>query len=134
MRPRCTIRPESITATASPSERAKWKFCSTTSSVVSRLSSRNASIIAWMMAGASPFVGSSTSRSFLGSTIAREMASICFCPPERLPAKACQNFFIAGNSAKMRSRRCSSRGPARAASSRFSRTVSPAKMPMFSGT
>src|SRR5262249_21273630 len=75
--PVCTIRPESITATESPSDLAAWKFCSTIRIVVSDfLSSANAAIRFWMIAGARPLVGSSISTSFLGSAIAREIASI----------------------------------------------------------
>jgi hypothetical protein len=39
-----------------------------------------------MMAGARPLLGSSISSSARGSTMARATASICFCPPESLPA------------------------------------------------
>ncbi len=45
------------------------------------------------MAGASPLVGSSTSSSRHGSTIARAMATICFWPPERFPAGMFQNLL-----------------------------------------
>src|SRR5258706_281235 len=95
MLPACTMRPASITATESPSERAAWKFCSTMRIVVVFLSSANAAIRLLMIEGARPLVGSSTSTSFLGSTIAREIDSICFWPPERFPAGRCQNFFSA---------------------------------------
>jgi len=72
----------------SPSVRTKLKFCSTSRMVVLvSFSSRKAAIRLWMMAGARPLVGSSTSRSFLGSTIARAIATICFWPPERFPAE-----------------------------------------------
>ena len=87
-----------------------------------------------MIAGARPLVGSSTSSRSLGSTMAREIASICFCPPERLPARAFQNLWMAGKRVKIHSSRFASNASSRAASTRFSRTVRPAKMPMFSGT
>ena len=61
-----------------------------------RFSSLNASIMLAMIAGARPLLGSSTSSSWRGSTMARAIASICFCPPESLPAEECQNFFSAG--------------------------------------
>ena len=54
--------------------------------------------------------------------------------PERLPAGRSQNFFIGGKKRKMVSSRSPAGGPERAASTRFSRTVSPAKMPIDSGT
>ena len=139
MAPAWTMRPSSITATRSPSWRAKLKFCSTSRMVVSVcLSSRKAAIMFWMMAGARPLLGSSTSSSFRGSTIARATASICFCPPESSPAGCCQNFLIAGNRPKIQSSRFASMSSARraprAARIMFSRTVRSAKMPMFSGT
>ena len=88
-----------------------------------------------MIAGARPLVGSSISSSFLGSTMAREIASICFWPPERLPAGSCQNFFIAGKKPEDPVEALPRRAArARAASTRFSCTVRPAKMPMVSGT
>jgi hypothetical protein len=49
-------------------------------------SSRKAAIRLCTMAGARPLVGSSTSSSLRGSTIARAIATICFWPPERFPA------------------------------------------------
>ncbi|MNC87692.1 hypothetical protein D3C83_34400 [compost metagenome] len=97
-------------------------------------SSANASIRLLMIAGARPLVGSSISTSFLGSTMAREMDSICFWPPESRPAGSCQNCFMGGKKRKIQSSLFSSGGPLRAASTRFSRTVRPAKMPMDSGT
>ncbi len=91
-----------------------------------------------MIAGARPLLGSSMISSSRGSTMARDTASICFCPPESLPAGWFQNFSTAGNSEKIHFRRSSSIWPAclapRAASSMFSLTVRSEKMPMFSGT
>ena len=91
-----------------------------------------------MIDGARPLLGSSISSSARGSTIARATASICFCPPDSLPAGYSQNFFSAGNSPKIQSSRfassCSARCAARAASSMFSFTVRSVKMPMLSGT
>ena len=87
MAPLCTTRPSSITATVSPSALAIMKFCSTSKIVVRwRLSSRNAVIRFWMIDGARPLLGSSIRISARGSQIARATASICFCPPESLPA------------------------------------------------
>ena len=104
--PLCTTRPSSITATLSPSCLAKLKFCSTSRMVVcAALSSRKAAIMFWMIAGARPLLGSSISSSLRGSTMARETASICFCPPLSLPAGWFQNFFMAGNRPKIHSSR-----------------------------
>lgn len=66
--------------------------------------------------------------------MARAMASICFWPPESVPAAWFQNFFSAGKKPKIHSSRAVSGSPARAARRRFSRTVRSEKMPMFSGT
>jgi hypothetical protein len=97
-------------------------------------SSAKAAIRLLIIEGASPLVGSSTSTSLRGSTIAREIASICFWPPESSPAGRCQNFLSASKKRKIHSRRASSSGPLRAASARFSFTVRPAKIPIDSGT
>jgi hypothetical protein len=131
-----TEKPLSITATASPSDLANRKFCSTTRMVVSGVffSSRNASIMLPMIAGARPLVGSSIRNSLRGSMMARAIESICFCPPESTPAASDQNLSSAGNRPKIQRSRVSSIGPERAAKRRFSRTVRSAKMPMFSGT
>jgi hypothetical protein len=83
----CTTRPLSITATLSPSALAIMKFCSTSRMVVfCAFSSRKASIRLWMIDGARPLLGSSIRISARGSTMARATASICFCPPDSLPA------------------------------------------------
>ncbi len=58
-----------------------------------------------MMAGARPLVGSSISSSLRGSTMARAIDSICFCPPDSTPAASDQNFSSAGNRPKIQSRR-----------------------------
>ena len=85
--PACTTRPLSITATRSPSALAIWKFCSTSRMVVlCAFSWRKASIRLLMIDGARPLLGSSISSSSRGSTMARATASICFCPPDSLPA------------------------------------------------
>jgi hypothetical protein len=86
--PACTMRPPSITATWSPSAVAIATFCSTSSTVVrsSVLSCRSAATRLSTIAGARPLLGSSISSSRRGSIIARATASICFCPPESLPA------------------------------------------------
>ncbi|MNW17135.1 hypothetical protein D3C71_2162140 [compost metagenome] len=70
--------------------------------------------------------------------MARATASICFCPPDSLPAGCSQNFFRAGKKPKIHSSRavssCSAFLAWRAASRMFSLTDKSAKMPMFSGT
>ena len=135
MPPVCATLPSSMTATLSPSRRAKPKFCSTTSSVAApSFSSAKASIMLAMIAGASPLVGSSISSRRRGSTIARATASICFWPPDRLPAGRVQKRFSASKRAKIQSSRCGSGGPERAARTRFSCTVRSAKIAMLSGT
>ena len=67
-----------------------------------------ASIMLLMMLGARPLLGSSTISSRRGSTMARATATICFCPPESLPAGWFQNFSTAGNSVKIHFNRASS--------------------------
>ena len=90
------------------------------------------------MAGARPLLGSSISSSRRGSMMARATASICFCPPESLPAGCSQNLRSAGKNPKIHSSRAVSSWLAlaapRAASRMFSFTDRSAKMPMFSGT
>mmetsp|Transcript_1391 Transcript_1391/g.4076 ORF Transcript_1391/g.4076 Transcript_1391/m.4076 type:complete len:91 (+) Transcript_1391:303-575(+) len=90
------------------------------------------------MAGARPLLGSSITSSSRGSISARAIATICFWPPLSLPAGCCQKVFSAGNRPNSQSSRCASRSARRlaerAASSRFSATVSAPKMPMVSGT
>ncbi|MNO00666.1 hypothetical protein D3C81_2205970 [compost metagenome] len=70
--------------------------------------------------------------------MARAIASICFWPPDSLPAGCSQNFFSAGKKPKIHSKRAVSSWLAffawRAASRMFSFTDRSAKMPMFSGT
>ena len=115
-------------------------FCSTSRIVTPlALSWAKASIMLLMMAGARPLLGSSTISSSRGSTMARATASICFWPPESLPAGWFQNFSTAGNSEKIHCSRClvdlrRALRAERAASSMFSFTVRSEKMPMFSGT
>ena len=86
------------------------------------------------MLGARPLVGSSTSSSFFGSTMARAIATICFWPPDRFPAGWFQNLRRAGKKPQIQSTRAASSGPLRAASTMFSRTVSSENTAMFSGT
>ena len=106
MAPRWTTRPLSITLTSSPTSTATRKFCSTSRIVtpVALISFRH-SISAPTIAGARPLVGSSISRSSRGSTMARAIDSICFCPPESEPARDSQNFFSAGKKPKIQARR-----------------------------
>ena len=78
---------------------------------------RKASIMLRTITGARPLVGSSTSSSRRGSAMARAIASICFWPPERLPAGRFQKRLSAGKRPKIQSRRSASTGPLRAASS-----------------
>ena len=70
--------------------------------------------------------------------MARDTASICFCPPDSLPAGWFQNFSTAGNSLNIHSSRTVSMSDARfalrAASTMFSFTVRSEKMPIVSGT
>ena len=85
------------------------------------------------IAGERPLVGSSISRSSRGSTIARAIDSICFCPPDSAPARESQNFFSAGKKPKIQARRASSSGRARAPSTRFSLTVRSENTAIVSG-
>ena len=85
------------------------------------------------MAGARPLVGSSISSSARGSTMARAIDSICFCPPESAPARDSQNFLSAGKKPKIQARRPSSSGPSRAPSTRFSFTERSEKIAIVSG-
>ena len=66
--------------------------------------------------------------------MARAMESICFCPPERLPARDSQKRLSAGKKPKIHSSRVSSSGPSRAASTRFSFTERSENTAMLSGT
>jgi len=102
--------------------------------VRSRFSSRKAAIIASMMAGASPLVGSSMRISRRGSRMARAIDTICFWPPDSTPAGCVQKVFSAGKNEKIHSIRAMSSGASRAASNMFSRTDRSAKTPMLSGT
>ena len=86
------------------------------------------------IAGAMPLVGSSIRMRRRGSTTARAIESICFCPPESTPAGWFQNVFKAGKKPKIQSSRAAGGGPSRAARIMFSRTVRSAKTPMLSGT
>jgi hypothetical protein len=70
----------------------------------------------------------------IGSTMARPIASICFCPPDSEPAAASHFNFSAGKNASTRSRWSLANPCEPVAISMFSRTVSLPKMPMFSGT
>jgi hypothetical protein len=79
-------------------------------------------------------VGSSIRSSRRGSMMARAIDSICFCPPERLPARDSQNRLSAGKNPKIHARRVSSGAPSRAASTRFSFTVRSENTAMVSGT
>ncbi len=87
-RPRWTTRPSSITATLSPSACATAKFCSTSRIVVARaleLAQRRDQVLHDRRREAlARLVDQAAARR--GSTIARAIASICFCPPESLPA------------------------------------------------
>ena len=58
-----------------------------------RLISVRHSISAPTIAGARPLVGSSISSSLRGSTIARAIDSICFWPPDSVPARDSQNLL-----------------------------------------
>ena len=111
--PACTMRPESITATVSPSERAKWKFCSTTQERrVGCLSSRERL----------DHVVDDRRREALGRLVDQQQLAAARRWRARwrasasarrrgCPAAASRNFFIAGNRRKIHSRRCSSSAP-----------------------
>src|SRR5205085_7363871 len=97
MEPECTTTPLSITATVSPRRLAKLMFCSTSRMVTPlAFNCAKASIMLLMIAGARPLLGSSMISSSRGSTMARDTASICFWPPDSLPAGWLQNFSMAG--------------------------------------
>ena len=66
--------------------------------------------------------------------MARQIASICFCPPDSEPAGDSHFSFSAGKRSSTRSSCGCAKPRAAVASSMFSRTVSLPKMPMFSGT
>jgi hypothetical protein len=84
--PACTTRPSSITATGRPAPWPSGSSARPAGSSCSGLQLAKASIRLLMMAGARPLLGSSISSSSRGSTMARATASICFCPPDSLPA------------------------------------------------
>jgi hypothetical protein len=132
-----TTAPRPSMATSSARLTAKPKFCSTSSMVSpSALSSASLSWICWTTIGASPSVGSSSSSSSGFISSARAMASICCSPPESWPPPVPSRPASAGNSASTRSmvQAAPGRAKRRAASSRFSRTVSDGKMSRVSGT
>ncbi len=87
-----------------------------------------------MIAGARPLVGSSISKRRRGSTMARAIDSICFWPPDSVPARDSQNFFKAGKKPKIHSTRPESSARSRAASTRFSLTLRSEKTAIVSGT
>ena len=99
-----------------------------------RFTSAKHSTSALMIAGARPLVGSSIRSSLRGSMKARAKDSICFCPPDSVPARDSQNLLSAGKKPKIQSSRASSVGPSRAASTRFSFTVRSENTAMVSGT
>ena len=99
-----------------------------------RLISAKHSISATTIAGARPLVGSSIKSNLRGSTMARAIESICFCPPDSAPARDSQNRLSAGKNPKIHSSLASSSGPSRAARTRFSFTVKSENTAMVSGT
>ena len=123
MRPLCTMRPASITATASPSERATWKFCSTSRIVVSVFFSSVQRLDHVVDDRRREALGRlvDQQRACLGSTMAREIASICFWPPESSARGQVPEFFHRRKEAEDPVQaRLVERRRARAASSRFS--------------
>ena len=66
--------------------------------------------------------------------MARAMASICFCPPERLLAAKFQKRLRAGKRPRIQSSRSYRQDRRAGGSTMFSRTVRSVKMPMASGT
>jgi hypothetical protein len=126
-------------ATRSPSARATWKFCSTSSTVVSvRLRSRSAAIRLRTMAGARPLLGSSIRSSRRGSTIAARDREHLLLAARELAGGMEPELLQRREQAEQPLRRAvsswSRRRAERAASSMFSATLRSAKMPMFSGT
>ena len=100
------------TATWSPREEAKLELVDQ-QIVVSLPSSKKASARLWTMIGARPFVGSSINNNFFGSIMARAIATICFCPPESVPAERRQKRFNAGKQPRIESEALPVGSPAR---------------------
>ena len=131
---RCGRRPSP--PTVSPSACATRKFCSTSRIVVSRrFSSRKASIS----------VVDDRRREALGRLVdqqqlarlddgARDGEHLLLSARERAGARAARTSSAPGRGRRSSRAAPASIAPSRAASTRFSRTVRSAKMPMFSGT
>ena len=104
MRPACTMRPASITATESPSDFAAWKvLLHHQDRGTGLLQFREcASTKLWMIAGARPLVGSSISTSLRRlDDGARDRQHLLLAARQQLPAGRSQNFFIGGKNRKI---------------------------------
>src|SRR5215510_13934744 len=88
--------------------------------------------ICWMITGASPSVGSSSSRSRAPVRRMRPIASICCSPPDNLVPWLVSRSWMFGNRSKMRSR-VRPPGFTSGGSIKFSSTSRLAKMPRSSG-
>src|SRR5262249_20670811 len=82
--PPVSIRPRSITCAYSAIRSASSESCSTSTTVIARVSStsRRASKMLFTTFGASPMLGSSTRRMAGSISSARPIVSICCSPPE----------------------------------------------------
>src|SRR5512134_1053974 len=132
-----TILPVSSTYVLEETFIACRTFCSTSRMVVpDALISRTIRKMSATTSGASPRVGSSSSRSLGADRSARAMASICCSPPEREPPGSPWRCLSAGNRSITRSMSPATRPSRRmyAPISRFSRTVIRERIARPSGT
>src|SRR5580765_4085014 len=127
------MRPLSITTVRGEKASATWLFCST-STIDSALSPRRRSstaVRASTTTGASPSVGSSMSSTEGLVRSARAIESICCSPPESWSPALESRAARFGNSSNTRA---GVQWPGRAATSRFSRTVSEGNISRSWGT
>src|SRR5512134_949960 len=132
-----TIRPVSSTYAREETFIACRTFCSTSRMVVpDALISRTIRKMSATTSGASPRVGSSSSRSLGADRSARAMASICCSPPEREPPGCPWRCRSTGNRSITRSMSAATPRSRRtyAPISRFSRTVIRERIARPSGT
>src|SRR3954454_16055953 len=94
--PACTTRPVSSTTASHAMRRTTPRFCSTRRTVVSSDSRSRTCANSVTSAGASPFVGSSTSRSRLSLSSAQAIATICCWPPKSVPTRCRARSFSSG--------------------------------------
>src|SRR5581483_583069 len=85
--PMCTTRPWSRTIASRARCRTTPRYCSTRRSVAYSAGCSSTRATSETSAGASPFVGSSTSSTRLSFSSARAIATICCWPPDRGPAR-----------------------------------------------